>query len=141
LEILLIGLVISLFFHAKTHLPKLRKVKFLKGFKGDVLGWAVGFCLLIHFLDIISTMLGMRVGLSESNPYMRDPYTLQFVLSLGISVKALCTLFYAALPSYFILRATKNPLLASLPFWWDAWEVIPAVVNNILLLLFKLHGN
>lgn len=99
------------------------------------LRWGVFFYALVNALDLASTSLGMRVGgLYENNPLMRDPMTLRFILVNGIAIKLGGSIPLCVVPAFFLYKGTGSHLIASLPFWYWGFHVVPIVLGNFLMI-------
>ena len=103
-------------------------------FEGDILRASLGFVLVAHFLDLLTTAVGLSLGHSESNPLVRH-YAPQLVVGGMLLIKA--TLTAAEYATGKALKTFLPAWMASLPLLYSGIENFRAAGNNLLIILFR----
>ena len=94
--------------------------------KGETVNYLAAF-LYLQLLDFLTTMVGIRVGLAESSPFIR--WMMNSSPAVGLAVSKLVAVLIAG-----ICIATNRPNLIK---WVNGWYAALAVWN--LCLILSIH--
>ena len=95
-------------------------------FTGETVNYLAAF-LYLQLLDFLTTMVGIRVGLSESSPFIR--WMMNADPAIGLAISKLVAILIAG-----VCIATNRPNLIK---WVNCWYAALAVWN--LCLILSIH--
>lgn len=89
-----------------------------------------------HMLDIVSTVLCMAfvTGSIESNPLMRDPMTMKFLMEPALNIKATHFLAFYLPMVVMLYAATRSWLVTSIPLWIGFVGALEVAAKNFIML-------
>ena len=85
---------------------------------------SVQLFLLLQLLDVVTTIIGFRVGLSEASPFVR------YVMQLGPVTGLLASKMIAMLLAGFCVSSGRYHVIRHVNYWYGA-----LVVWNVSLIL------
>lgn len=100
----------------------------------NILSTAILACVLANVLDMASTTFNMFSwpNVVETTPIVADAGG-DFLLWPNAVEQKLIVFAYYGLWAWLVRRSTKNNLLASIPLWYNTYEIMPLWFENMLL--------
>ena len=120
-------------------------MKKLRAWLGDkkhrMLQAAIGLWVIAHSLDMLSTVSTLAIvpGMVEGNPFGTNPLTGEFSFGGLVFALSYVDTLLVFLPALALYVGTDRTDVASIPFWYNAFNTLPVVVQNFGYLFLYLR--